>query len=155
MLNNNHVQLIMSIVGIVNDDKKSRGFKYLTDEEIKSVEKNIISIFNKYNRIENFFVNNPVTIFIKESFYYLFGFPYPEYLYNKESNDYVVFYKKGKNEDRKVMVEVTTTPDISRALDISKIFFVKREYMIYAINKTWKLSGGDGEYKKKRVIIYN
>ena len=137
MLNGNHVKIVMGVFGAINEDKKSRGYAYKTEEEMWDLEKKIISVINKWNTIENFLVNNKVSIFIKESFYSLFGVPYPEYLYNAEAN------------------EVSTTPELKYALDVSKMNYFKKRYMIYAINKTWKMNSGGGEYKTKRVLTYN
>ena len=144
----------MGIFGAINEDKKSRGYAYKTEEEMWDLEKKIISVINKWNTIENFLVNNKVSIFIKESFYSLFGVPYPEYFYNAESNDYVVRYTKGRTQDGKPMVEVSTTPELKYALDVSKMNYFKKRYMIYAINKTWKMNSGEGEYRTKRILTY-
>ena len=108
MLNNNHVQTAMGIIGIVNEDKKLRGFKYLNEEEMMAVEKKIISFVNKYNRIENFFVNNSVSIFIKELFYSLFGVPYPEFLYNDATGEYVVRYNQGLSDQHLYIFRIKT-----------------------------------------------
>lgn len=155
MINNNHIKMIMGFIGAVNEDKKLKGFKYKTEEEMWATEKVFISIANKWNKIENFFINNRVSIFIKEAFYSLFGVPYPEYLYNPEVKDYVVRYTKGRTEDGKPMVEVSTTPELKYALDVSKMNYLKKRYMIYAINKTWKINGGESEYRIKRILTYN
>lgn len=154
MINNNHIKIVMGFLGAINEDKKLKGFKYKTEEEMWATEKTFISIANKWNTIENFFVNNKVSIFIKEAFYSLFGVPYPEYLYNAEANDYVVRYTKGRTEDGKPMVEVSTTPELKYALDVSKMNYLKKRYMIYAINKTWKINSGEGEYRTKRILTY-
>ena len=90
MLNNNHVQITMGIIRVINDDKKLKGFKFRSEEELKITEKKIISFVNFYNKIVNFLVNNKVSMFIKEAFYSLFGVPYPEYIYNNNLNDYIV-----------------------------------------------------------------
>jgi len=155
MINNNHIKIIMGLIGAINEDKKLKGFKYKNEEEMWATEKTFISIANKWNTVENFFVNNKVSIFIKEAFYSLFGVSYPEYLYNSVANDYVVRYTKGRTEDGKPMVEVSTTPDLKYALDVSKMNYLKKRYMIYAINKTWKMNSGEGEYRTKRVLTYN
>lgn len=115
----------------------------------------IIKAQNALNKVMNAIVNNPLSNWIKETFYLLFGVPYPEYLYNPEAKDYVVRYLKGKTEDGKPLVEVSTTPDIKYALDVSKVAFYKKRYMLYAINKTWKLQGGEGEYRFKRILTYD
>lgn len=153
MLNNNHVQIVMGIIRAINEDKKLKGFKFRSEEELKATEKKIISFVNFYNKIINFLVNNKISIFIKEAFYSL-RVPYPEYLYNDDVNDYVVRYTKGKTEDGKPMVEVSTTPDLKYALDVSKMNYFKKKYMIYAINKTWKMNNGEGEYRTKRILTY-
>lgn len=153
MINNNHIKIIMGFIGAINEDKKLKGFRYKTEEEMLATEKIFISMANRWNAVENFLVNNKVSIFIKEAFYSL-RVPYPEYLYNAEANDYVVRYTKGRTEDGKPMVEVSTTPDLKYALDVSKINYFKKKYMIYAINKTWKMNNGEGEYRTKRILTY-
>lgn len=155
MLNNNHVQILMGVIRAINEDKKLNGFRFRSKEELKLTEKKIVSFVNFYNKALNFLLNNRVSILIKEAFYSLFGVPYPEYLYNTEIGDYVVRYTKGRTEDGKPMVEVSTTPELKYALDVSKMNYFKKRYMIYAINKTWKLNGGEGEYRIKRILTYN
>lgn len=154
MINNNHIKIIMGFIGAINEDKKLKGFRYKTEDEMLATEKIFISMANRWNKIENFLVNNKVSILINETFYLLFGVPYPEYLYNAEVKDYVVRYTKGRTEDGKPMVEVSTTPDLKYALDVSKMNYFKKKYMIYAINKTWKMNGGEGEYRIKRILTY-
>lgn len=153
MLNNNHLKIVMGFFGAINEDKKLRGFNFKSPEEMLLVEKKIISLFNWWNKIENFFVNNRVSIWIKEEFY-SFRVPYPEYLYNDDAKDYVVRYTKGRTEDGKPMVEVSTTPELKYALDVSKMNYFKKRYMIYAINKTWEMNSGEGEYRTKRILTY-
>lgn len=155
MLNNNHVNIFMGVLGAINENKKQRGKKYKSQEDMLKVESRIIYYINIWNKAESYLINNSVSIFIKETFYSLFGVPYPEYVYNAESNDYVVRYTKGRTEDGKPMVEVSTTPELKYALDVSKMNYFKKRYMIYAINKTWKLNGGDGEYRTKRILTYS
>jgi len=115
----------------------------------------LIKIQNKVNKVLNVIVNNPISNWIKEAFYSAFGVPYPEYMFNPVQNDYVVRYVKGKSEDGKPMVEVSTTPDLKYALDVSKMWIWKKKYMLYAVNKTWKLNEGEGEYRFKRVLTYD
>lgn len=153
MINNNHIKIAMGFLGAINEDKKLKGFKYKAEEEMLETEKLFISMANRWNKIENFFINNRVSIFIKEAFYSL-RVPYPEYIYNDDVNDYVVRYTKGRTEDGKPMVEVSTTPELKYALDVSKINYFKKRYMIYAINKTWKMNSGEGEYRTKRILTY-
>lgn len=154
MLLNSHVQILMGIVGVANENRKSKGKKFLSTEELLLVEKKIISCVNKYNRFENFIVNNKVSIFIKELFYLLFGVPYPEFLFNDEENDYITFYQKGKTEDGNTVVEFRTSPDVRYAVNVSKFWFGKKYYMKYAVNKTSKMYGRNGSYRFKRILTY-
>ena len=154
MLNNNHVQIMMGIIRAINEDKKLKGFKFRSEEELKVTEKKIISFINFYNKIVNFLVNNRVSIFIKEAFYSL-SFPYQEHLFSDEEMDYLVDYKKGKTEDGKVIVEFRTTPELKYALDISKMIIFKKYYIKYVVNKTSKAYGRKGGFRFKRFLIYN
>ena len=91
MLSNNHVQIVMGVIGVANEARKSKGKKFLSSDEMLVVEKKVIYYVNKYNIFENFIVNNEVSIFIKELFYRtLIGVPYPEYLFSDNENDYLV-----------------------------------------------------------------
>lgn len=165
MLNANHVKIVMGIISVVNEDKKKRGYKFKTDEEIIAVEKKIISFVNKWNKVENFFVNNKISIFIKEKFYNIFGTKYPEYLYNNILEDYLSAYSQGWVKgyytifgirvNAPVLVsQISTSPEITRAIDISKFNFIKRFFMIYGLKKAVIQNGISGEYRVKRVITY-
>lgn len=152
MLNNGHVQIVMGVVRAINEDKKLKGFRFKSEEELKTIEKKIISFVNFYNKIVNFLVNNKISIFIKEAFY-LFGVPYPEYLFSDDEGDYLVDYKKGKTEDRKTIVEFRTTPELKYALDLSKMWFWKKYYVRYVVNKTAK-EYGRGLFRFRRILTY-
>jgi len=154
MLNNNHVQIVMGIIRAINEDKKLKGFKFRSEEELKVTEKKIISFVNFYNKIINFLVNNKISIFIKEAFYLLFGIPYPEYLFSNDEGDYLVDYQKGKTEEGKTIVEFRTTPELKFALDVSKMWFWKKYYIRYIVNKTAK-EYGRSQFRFKRMLTYN
>lgn len=154
MLNSNYTKLIMSALNAINEDKKMRGFKFKSPEEILETEKKIISIVNKWNKIVNFFVNNRISIWIKEAFYVLAGVPYPEYLFSDTEGDYLVDYQKGKTEEGKVIVEFRTTPELKYALDVSKMWFWKKYYIRHVVNKTAK-EYGRGSFRFKRILTYN
>jgi hypothetical protein len=143
----------MGIIKAVNEDKKLKGFKFKSEEELKVTEKKIISFVNFWNKIENFLVNNKVSIFIKEAFYLLFGVPYPEYLFSDNEGDYLVDYQKGKTEEDKTIVEFRTTPELRFALDVSKMWFWKKYYIRYVVNKTAK-EYGRGTFRFKRILTY-
>lgn len=154
MLSNNHVQIVMGVIGVANEARKSKGKKFLSGDEMLVVEKKVIYYVNKYNRFENFIVNNKVSIFIKELFYRtLIGVPYPEYLFSDNENDYLVDYKKGKTKEGKVIVEFTTSPTYKFALDVSKMWVFKKYYIKYIINKTSK-EYKRGTFRFKRILIY-
>lgn len=153
MLNNNHVQIFMSAVRIDNENKKTKGRKFMSEESLKLMENEIISFVNYWNKIENFLVNNKISILIKEAFYLLFGVPYPEYLFSNEDNDYVVDLQKGKTEDGKIIVEFRTTPDVKYALNVSKMWFWKKYYIKYVVNKTAK-EYGRSTFRFKRILTY-
>lgn len=125
----------------------------------------IISIQNKVNKVVNAILNNKFSNFIKECFYQLFGVPYPEYLYNDLTGDYVVSYTQGRSEQsyyfysiktpfKLTMGELRTTPDTKWALDISKYNVIKKKYLIYAINRTLREAGGQGVFRVKRILTY-
>lgn len=154
MLNNNHVQIMMGIIRAINEDKKLKGFKFRSEEELKVTEKKIISFINFYNKIVNFLVNNRVSIFIKEAFY-LLNSPYQEYLFSDEQGDYLVDYQKGKTENGKTIVEFRTTHDMKYALNISKFIFFKKYYIKHIINRTSKECGRNGDFRFKKFLIYN
>ncbi len=165
MLNNNHVQIVMGIIRAINEDKKLKGFKFRSEEELKVTEKKIISFVNFYNKIINFLVNNKVSIFIKEAFYW-FGVPYPEYVYNDALNEYIVSYGQGwmqgyytvlgvKINAPVLVSEASSTPDFSRALDVSKYPIWKKKYLLFMINKTYmKSENPNGKYRLKRILTY-
>jgi len=166
MLNNNHVQIMMGIIRAINEDKKLKGFKFRSEEELKVTEKKIISFINFYNKIVNFLVNNRVSIFIKEAFYSLFGVPYPEYFYNDDLNDYIVSYNQGwmlgyykilgiRINAPVLVSEASSTPDLNRALDVSKYSVWKKKYLLFMINKTYmKSENPNGKYRLKRILTY-
>ena len=165
MLNGNHVKFVMGIIGILNEDKKKRGYKFKTDEEILAIEKKVISLVNKWNSIENFFINNKISLFIKEKFQNIFGTKYPEYLYNDILDDYLSAYSQGwvkgyytifgVRVNAPVLVsQISTSPEVTRAIDISKLNFIKRFFMISGLKKAVIQNGISGEYRIKRVITY-
>ena len=164
MLSNNHVQIVMGVIGAANEVRKSKGKKFLSNDEILAVEKKIISYVNRYNKIENFIVNNKVSIFIKELFY-LVKVPYPEFLYNDATGEYVIRYSQGLSDQylhilgvktpfRLVMGELSTTQDVKWAIDISNYNVFKKKYMMWAINKTFRQVGGEGNFRTKRILTY-
>lgn len=165
MLNDSHVQIIMGLIKAINEDKKLRGFNFKTKEEILIIEKKVISIVNRWNKIENFFVNNSVSIFIKEAFYKLMGTPYPEYLYNDKLNDYLAHYSQGWAEgyymvmgfrlNAPVLVsQISTTPELSRAHDFSKMNWIKKRIILGGVNKACKQNNLEGSYRFKRILTY-
>ena len=164
MLSNNHVQIVMGVIALANEPRKSKGKKFLSNDEMLAVEKKIISYVNRYNKIENFIVNNKVSIFIKELFY-LVKVPYPEFLYNDATGEYVVRYSQGLSDQylhilgvktpfRLVMGELSTTQDVKWAIDISNYNVFKKKYMMWAINKTFRQVGGEGNFRTKRILTY-
>lgn len=165
MLNNNHLKILMGFFGAINEDKKLKGFKFKSPEEMILVEKKIISVFNWWNRIENFFVNNRVSIWIKEAFYGLMGTPYPEYLYNDKLNDYLAHYSQGWSEgyytvmglrlNAPVLVsQISTTPELKRAADFSKMSWIKKRLILSGVNKACKQNNLEGLYRFKRILTY-
>ena len=114
----------------------------------------LIKIQNRVNKVTNTIVNNPISNCIKEAFYSL-NFPYQEYLFSDDGEDYLVDYKKGKTEDGKIIVEFRTTPELKYALDVSKMIIFKKYYVKYVINRTSKEYGRRGDFRFKRYLIYN
>lgn len=165
MLNNNHVQIVMGIIRAINEDKKLKGFKFRSEEELKVTEKKVISFVNFYNKIVNFLVNNKVSIFIKEAFYKLIRVPYPEYLYNDKLNDYLAHYSQGWVEgyytvmgfrlNAPVLVsQISTTPELKRAADFSKMSWIKKRIILSGVNRACKQNNLEGSYRFKRILTY-
>jgi hypothetical protein len=107
-----------------------------------------------FYKVINWIVNNPLSNLIKETFYFIFGIPYPEYIYNDSTSEYVVSYIKGRNEDGETVVEFKTTPEVEYALDTSQMWFWKKRRMLHGVNKTWGIYNGDGVYRFKRILTY-
>lgn len=166
MLNNNHVQMFMSFIRIKNEEKKSKGKVFRTPDELKEVEHNVIQFVNFYNKIVNFFRNNKFSLWIKEAFYSLFGTPYPEFLYNKERNDYINFLQYGQTEDKRPFTEFRVTSDVEYAIDFSKYWFWKKKKFLKDIklaiaqyNNQCEIESKQddkiiGEYYFRKILTY-
>lgn len=158
MINKYHTDIAMGFVEMWHHNKG----KPLTAEEKMKIEKKLIGFSNKWNSIENKIVNNRLSNWIKELFYQLFGVPYPEYLYNEKMNDYVVAYSQGfvpttlnfKGFSIPFIgfaTEISTTPEQKFALNVAKLWVLKRNYIKSMVNKSWKKYGGEGVYRSKRI----
>jgi len=160
MLGNEHLQILMQAIKLYNTKRGRR----LTGEETKEIQDKIINFFNKYNKVVNFIINNRLSLWIKETFYYFFGTPYPEYFYCKKDDVYLRKFEKTyptKNIVLRVIklllkkelyeVRLGTASASSRALDVSKMFFVRKRVLLKDVNKFFN---GEKEFKLKRIITY-
>lgn len=105
---------------------------------------------------------------LKEFGYWVFGVPYPEFLYNDFREDYVASYIHGWSDQHFVLLgmktpirlpmgELKTAPDVKYAVDISKYNPIKKKFFIYAVNKTYRQFVGNesGKYRRRRILTYN
>lgn len=184
MLNSNHTELIVALFKVIDGLRtrntkisKSTKFPYFiisrplrAKEEItkktKKFEHNVIQFANFYNKIVNFFRNNRFSLWIKEAFYSFWGTPYPEFLFNKERNDYVSFIQNGVTERGEPFTEFRSTPSVDYAIDFSKYWIWEKKRFLKDVSKATEKYNSQcdnenkpeekilGEYRFRKILTY-
>ncbi len=156
----------MNFVKYFNTELKMRKKPHLSENQLRKLESYIIRFVNRYNKIENTFVNNKVVFFFTELRIRIFGSDYPEYLYNPDINSYIagfnVIYQTKNAVLRRfrlilglerIEFDGTVVSDYRNALDFSKMSPFKRLWSKRMVNKAWSFNGS-GKFDFKRVITY-
>lgn len=156
----------MGIVNYLNTDRKNKGKSFFNKSELEKIEKSFISFSNKYNFVINFFVNNRMFLSAKDFLSNIFGTSYPEFLYNSQTNEYLVdltlkystkniFLRwiKILRDTEHTEAEMRTTPNRNYALDTSKIPFWRKKSLRNNANRAWSFNG-NGKFEYKRILEY-
>jgi hypothetical protein len=164
MINNNHIQLIMNLVNIVNEWKKQKGKEYKDRENLFTIERKLIYYSNIYNKFENWIINNKFVLWIKEGFYSLFGTPYPEYIYCKEEDCYLSGFTKKYATDNKLLrfirivfsretigTELSVSANLECAMDVSKLSFLKKKNLLKNVNEFFD---GEKSFYLRKILEY-
>ena len=112
---------------------------------------------NLWNRFVNKIVNSKLAIRIKELFYFIGGFPYPEYLYWQDAPDsqhyLAVFKKEWIEEARAFQSDTTLTNDKDYAMDVGKLWFWEKYQLQKDVNRAFNLTKEKG-FEFKRNLTY-
>jgi hypothetical protein len=110
----------------------------------------VMEIENKVNKIGNFIKNNAVARWWIDVKAFVFGTPYPEYIFSdtSETDMYVTKYKIFRLGWGMAM-DIMTVDNPSYALDVSRMFFIKKAILLRMINSKHELT-----FRTRRFLEY-
>jgi len=130
----------------------------------------LIDLQNKINKVWNAIYNNRLSNHIKDTFYYLVGTPYPEFMYCDSSGMYVASVSRGYQTENKTLrtirllfgleameVTVDLTSSSVYALDVSTLPFWKKKKLLKDVNKARLLSSPQVKeiFRFRKILTYS
>ncbi len=164
MIGNNHIQVVMNILKIINESKKKKGKKFYSIARLMNIESKLIKIGNYINSIENKIINNRFSNWLKE--FFNSGFDYPLYMFTDQAKNevgesvslYVYTLHDGTIENKddpdfgKHYTDISVTEYIKYAMDFKNCGYFEKKKLLKKANIILKNNGQEYEVRWKRVL---
>lgn len=146
MIDNSYIQVAIGLLKIIS----SKFNIIITREQTAKIEKKLITFANRYNSFINVIVNNRFSNWLKEFYYQITGFPYPEFMYSDQLNLYISSLPdnpKGGEE-----VEILTCDKSTHAKDFYEFGYFKKKKLLALVNNT--LENQNIKFRYVRLLEY-